>query len=121
MKKKANPSPSKPKPAETLLCWHAGQRLLKEHLQGSRTAYGKQILVTVSRELTVEYGHGFSYAEIARMIQPSRVGTFLCPRGQRRLFPREHKNRAHPTRLHQAIEHAREQAARRLPNSVGQP
>jgi hypothetical protein len=31
--------------------------------------------------------------------QPSRVGTFLCPRGQRRLFPRGHKNRAHPTRL----------------------
>lgn len=32
-------------------------------------AYGKQILVTVSRELTAEYGQGFSYAEIARMIQ----------------------------------------------------
>jgi predicted nuclease of restriction endonuclease-like (RecB) superfamily len=54
---------------QTLLCWHMGRRLLKENLQGARAAYGKQILVTVSRELTAEYGRGFSYAEIARMIQ----------------------------------------------------
>jgi predicted nuclease of restriction endonuclease-like (RecB) superfamily len=54
---------------QTLLCWHMGQRLLMDHLQGGRAAYGKQILVTVSRELTTDYGRGFSYAEIARMIQ----------------------------------------------------
>ena len=38
-------------------------------MQGGRAAYGKQILVTVSRELTADHGRGFSYAEIARMIQ----------------------------------------------------
>jgi predicted nuclease of restriction endonuclease-like (RecB) superfamily len=54
---------------QTLLCWHVGRRLASEHLQGGRAAYGKQILVTVSRELTAEYGRGFSHAEIARMIQ----------------------------------------------------
>ena len=43
--------------------------LTRADLQGGRAAYGKQILVTVSRELTAEYGRGFSYAEIARMIQ----------------------------------------------------
>jgi hypothetical protein len=53
----------------TMLCWYVGHRLLKENLQDARAAYGKQILVTVSRELTAEYGRGFSYAEIARMIQ----------------------------------------------------
>jgi DUF1016 N-terminal domain len=53
---------------QTLLCWHVGRRLSNEHLQGGRAAYGKQIVVTVSRELTAEYGRGFSYAEIARMI-----------------------------------------------------
>ena len=37
---------------QTLLCWHMGRRLASEHLQGSRAAYGKQILVTVSPELT---------------------------------------------------------------------
>jgi predicted nuclease of restriction endonuclease-like (RecB) superfamily len=46
---------------------------LHENLQGGRAAYGKQILVTVSRELTAEYGRGFSYAEIARMIQFSQL------------------------------------------------
>lgn len=54
---------------QTMLCWHMGRRLDGVHLQGGRAAYGKQILVTVSRELTADYGRGFSYAEIARMIQ----------------------------------------------------
>lgn len=58
---------------QTLLCWHVGGRLLNENLHGGRAAYGKQILVTVSRELTAEYGRGFSYAEIARMIQFSQL------------------------------------------------
>lgn len=53
----------------TMLCWHVGHRLLKDNLQDSRAAYGKRILVTLSRELTADYGRGFSYAEIARMIQ----------------------------------------------------
>lgn len=54
---------------QTMLCWRMGQRLSKEHLQGGRGAYGKQILVTVSRELTADYGRGFGYAELARMVQ----------------------------------------------------
>jgi DUF1016 N-terminal domain len=54
---------------QTLLCWHVGRRLAKEHLQGGRAAYGKQILVTVSRELTADYGRGFSHTEITRMLQ----------------------------------------------------
>jgi hypothetical protein len=58
---------------QTLLCWHMGRRLLNENLQGGRAAYGKRILATVSRELTAEYGGGFSYAEIARMIQFSQL------------------------------------------------
>ena len=28
---------------QTLLCWHMGRRLDREHLQGGRAAYGKQI------------------------------------------------------------------------------
>ena len=54
---------------QTLLCWHMGRRLASEHLQGGRAAYGKQILVTVSRELTVDYGRGFSHTELTRMVQ----------------------------------------------------
>ena len=54
---------------QTMLYWHVGRRLLKENLQDARAAYGKQILATVSRELTLEFGRGFSYAAVNRMIQ----------------------------------------------------
>ena len=54
---------------QTLLCWHMGRRLVSGHLQGGRAAYGKQILVTVSRELTADYGRGFSHTELTRMVQ----------------------------------------------------
>jgi len=57
----------------TLLYWHLGQRLLKENLQNQRAAYGKQILATVSRELTAEFGRGFSYATVNRAIQFSEL------------------------------------------------
>ena len=52
---------------QTLLCWHMGRRLDCEHLQGGRAAFGKQILVTVSRALTADHRRGFNYAEVARM------------------------------------------------------
>jgi hypothetical protein len=51
----------------TLLCWQVGRRLLRENLQQGRAAYGKQILATVSQELTVEFGAGFSYTALTRM------------------------------------------------------
>ena len=54
---------------QTLLCWHMGRRLDREHLQGGRAAYGKQILVTVSQELMTEFGRGFSYPELTRMVK----------------------------------------------------
>jgi predicted nuclease of restriction endonuclease-like (RecB) superfamily len=53
----------------TLLYWNLGCRLLTENLQDGRAAYGKRILATVSRELTDEFGRGFSYATVNRAIQ----------------------------------------------------
>ena len=53
--------------AYTLLCWQVGRRLHAENLQAGRAAYGKQILATVSQELTVEFGPGFSYTALTRM------------------------------------------------------
>lgn len=53
--------------AYTLLCWHIGCRLLRENLQDGRATYGKQILATVSQELTAEFGAGFSYTALTRM------------------------------------------------------
>ena len=53
----------------TMLYWHLGRRLLTENLQEGRAEYGKQILATVSRELTAEFGRGFTYTEVTRMIR----------------------------------------------------
>jgi len=53
----------------TLLFWHLGQRLLVENLQDERAEYGKRILATVSRELTVEFGQAFSLRSLYRAIQ----------------------------------------------------
>jgi predicted nuclease of restriction endonuclease-like (RecB) superfamily len=50
----------------TLLFWNVGRRLLRENLQAGRAAYGKQILATVSQELTAEFGAGFSYTTLTR-------------------------------------------------------
>ncbi len=51
----------------TQLCWQVGRRLLRENLQAGRAAYGKQILATVSQELTAEFGAGFNYTALTRM------------------------------------------------------
>ena len=54
---------------QALLCWHVGRRLLNENLQGGRAAYGRQILATVSQELTAEFGQAFTLRALYRAIQ----------------------------------------------------
>jgi predicted nuclease of restriction endonuclease-like (RecB) superfamily len=53
----------------TLLYWQIGQRILAEILKGSRADYGKEILATLSQQLTIEYGNGFSYSALTRMVK----------------------------------------------------
>lgn len=55
--------------ATTVLCWNLGRRLLRENLQSGRAAYGKQILATLSQQLTAEFGAGFSYPALTRMVR----------------------------------------------------
>ena len=45
---------------------------LRDNLQAGRAAYGKQILATLSQELTAEFGAGFSYTALTRMAQAIR-------------------------------------------------
>ena len=83
MKKKADPASKKPRPSAAKAAERkprnraaeTGRSAVadNENLQGGRAAYGIQIFVTVSRELTAGNGRGFSYAEIARMIQFSQL------------------------------------------------
>jgi len=53
----------------TLLYWKIGQRLQTEILKGERAEYGKEILATLSQQLTQDYGSGFSYSMLTRMMQ----------------------------------------------------
>ena len=53
----------------TLLYWHIGKRINEEVLGNQRAEYGKQIVSTVSRQLTEEYGKGFNEKSLRRMMQ----------------------------------------------------
>lgn len=53
----------------TLLYWHIGKRINEEVLGNQRAEYGKQIVSTVSTQLTKEYGRGFELRNLRRMTQ----------------------------------------------------
>lgn len=53
----------------TQLYWQIGQRINQEVLGGERAEYGKQIVATLARQLTQEFGSGFSEKQLRRMMQ----------------------------------------------------
>ena len=52
-----------------LLYWSVGERIRREILGNKRAKYGQEILVTLSQELAVGYGNGFSASNLSRMIK----------------------------------------------------
>jgi len=48
----------------TLLYWQVGKRIQTEILQGQRAEYGKQIIVSLSQQLTQTYGKGWSEKQL---------------------------------------------------------
>lgn len=57
----------------TLMYWHIGQRIRTEVLTGRRTNYGEEIVSTVSRQLTADYGRSFSAKSLRHMIRIAEV------------------------------------------------
>ncbi len=53
----------------TALNWRMGCRISSEILREKRADYGKEIIATMSRELTREYGAGFRETSLWRMVQ----------------------------------------------------
>ena len=51
------------------MSWQIGTRVRTEILKNERADYGKQICLTLSNELTAEFGVGFSKANLLRMVQ----------------------------------------------------
>lgn len=59
--------------ALVLMNWHIGKRINDEILQNKRAEYGNEIVVTLSQQLTAEYGKGFTRANLFRMVQFAEV------------------------------------------------
>lgn len=57
----------------TMLYWQIGERINAEVLRGARAEYGKQIIATLSQELSREYGQGFNYSALTRMSRFAEV------------------------------------------------
>jgi hypothetical protein len=55
--------------AVTLLFWQIGKRINEHILQNKRAAYGKEIVVTLARQLTEKYGNNFEHKNLRRMMQ----------------------------------------------------
>ena len=53
----------------TILFWHIGNRILTHDLAHKRAEYGKQIVVTVSRQLVLKFGKNYEEKNLRRMIQ----------------------------------------------------
>ncbi|MBP8752571.1 MAG: DUF1016 family protein [Chitinophagales bacterium] len=53
----------------TMLYWNIGKHISQFLLNDKRAAYGKQILWTLSQELTKEFGKGFGQRSLARMVK----------------------------------------------------
>lgn len=53
----------------TLLYWRIGERISREVLGGQRADYGSEILATLSQELVSEFGSGYSYSALTRMVK----------------------------------------------------
>ena len=57
----------------TMLYWNIGRRIQEEILKGERAEYGQEIIALLGRELTADYGNGFSVKNLRRMIQFAEV------------------------------------------------
>lgn len=57
----------------TLMFWRIGHRIRTEVLGGRRAAYGDEIVATLSRQLTLEFGRSFGEKNLRRMVQFTAV------------------------------------------------
>lgn len=55
--------------ALVVMNWHIGKRINDEILGNKRAEYGAEIVSTLSRKLTVDYGRGFTKTNLVRMRQ----------------------------------------------------
>jgi predicted nuclease of restriction endonuclease-like (RecB) superfamily len=59
--------------ALVLLYWQIGHRIRTEVLKEQRAGYGAEILSTLSKELTADFGKGYSWPNLSRMVRFAEV------------------------------------------------
>jgi hypothetical protein len=59
----------------TLVYWQVGKKINEHVLDNQRGAYGKQIVVTLSRQLENRFGRSFSEKNVRRMMQFAEIFT----------------------------------------------
>lgn len=59
--------------ALVLLYWSVGDRIRRDILKEKRADYGNRILGTLSQELCAQYGRGFTYDNLTRMVKLAEV------------------------------------------------
>ena len=57
----------------TFLYWRIGKRIQMEVLKYERAEYGGRIIATLSQELSAEFGRGYSYSALTRMVKFAEV------------------------------------------------
>lgn len=57
----------------TVTYWHIGKRINDDILENKRADYGKQIVFTLGKQLTNEYGSGFSNKNLRHMMKLAEV------------------------------------------------
>ena len=57
----------------TMLYWNIGKRINSEVLQNERAEYGKQIVSTLSRQLQIEFGNGWSEKQLRHCLRFAEV------------------------------------------------
>ncbi|MBA3052185.1 MAG: DUF1016 domain-containing protein, partial [Candidatus Omnitrophica bacterium] len=57
----------------TTLYWNIGKRIRQEILKNKRAEYGKEIVETVSQQLKLDYGAGFSIKNLRHMIRFAEI------------------------------------------------
>ncbi|MDX4036416.1 DUF1016 N-terminal domain-containing protein [Aliarcobacter skirrowii] len=53
----------------TMMYWEIGNRINQNILKNQRAEYGKEIVATVSQQLIKQYGKGYSYSALTRMMK----------------------------------------------------
>jgi hypothetical protein len=56
-----------------MMYWQIGRRIRQDVLENERAEYGKEIVATLSRQLTAEYGKGYTQKGLWRMVQFAEV------------------------------------------------